>query len=197
LSNFKHPAQLLDVILGLGLSFRKNSMILVWMDSILDSLLWIEELLPHDILMIPKHGGQTYYLDSHLVLILVERQESTYDHKGVTYPFDLWKGCIFPVEQKKQNAFFLKYVFLENHPVNKNWLFIPADSENFESEVKQMLHEISRRNPLLGIPVKFEGPAKSKSAAAGMQKKKTTKKPKADKKKENAFFLSIAEKKRF
>lgn len=167
------------------------------MDSLLDNLLWIEELLPHDIQMIPKHGGQAYFLDSHLVLILVERTEKTYEHKGVTYPFDLWNGCIFPIEQKKQNAFFLKYLFLENHPVNKNWLYIPADSENFEDEVKQLLKEISRRNPLLGIPVKFEGPAKTKSASATSVKKKPSKKPKADKKRENAFFLSIAEKKRF
>lgn len=166
------------------------------MESLLDSLLWIEELLPHDIQKAPKHGGEGYYLDSNLVLILVERRESTYDHKGVTYPFDLWKGCIFPIEQKKQNAFFLKYVFLENHPVNKNWLYIPAESENFETEVKQMVHEISRRNPLLGIPVKFEGPAKAKSASAGAAKKKYPKKIKADKKKENAFLLSMVEKKK-
>src|SRR6185369_10858145 len=97
---------------------------------------------------------------------------------------------------KKQNAFFLKYVFLENHPVNKHWLYIPTDSENFEEEVKQMLHEISRRNPLLGIQVKFEGPAKTKSASAGAIRKKPLKKYKANKKRENAFLLSIAEKKR-
>jgi hypothetical protein len=166
------------------------------MDSPIKNLLWIEEHLPHDIQMVPKHGGNAYYLDSHLVLILVERRESTYEYKGVTYPFDLWRGCIFPIEQKKQNAFFIKYVFLENHPTNKNWLYIPAESENFEEEVKQMLHEISRRNPLLGIPVKFEGPAKTKSASAGVTKKKISKKHKADKKRENAFLLSMIEKKK-
>lgn len=166
------------------------------MDSTLRNLYWIEELLPHDIQMMPKHGGQAYYLDSHLVLILVERSESTYEHKGVTYPFDLWKGCIFPIEQKKQNAFFIKYVFLENHPCNKNWLYIPAESENFEDEVKQMLREISRRNPLLGIPMKFERPGKSESAAEKVPKKKASKKIRADKKKENAFLLAMVEKKK-
>ncbi len=165
------------------------------MESLLKNLLWIEEHLPHDILMVPKHGGQAYFLDSHLVLILVERHESTFEHKGVAYPFDLWKGCIFPIEQRKQNAFFIKYVFLENHPANKNWLYIPAESENFEDEVKQMLKEISRRNPLLGILVKFEGPAKKKVPSKEI-KKKITKKHKGDKKRENNFLLSVLEKKK-
>lgn len=163
--------------------------------SLLRNLQWIEELLPHDVLMIPKHGGHAYYLDEHLVLILVEHTESTYEHKGVTYPFDLWKGCIFPIEQKKQNAFILKYLFLENHPCNKNWLYIPAESENFEEEVKQMMREISRRNPLLGIPEKFKKPrAKGTTEKAG--KKKAPKKIKADKKRENAFILSVMDKKK-
>lgn len=163
------------------------------MDSNLDELLWIEELLPHDILMEPKYGGQAYYLDSNLVLILVEHAERTNVHKGREYPFDLWRGCIIPVEKRKQNAFFLKYLFLENHPVNKDWLYIPLESENFEEEVKQLLLEISRRNVLLGLPVKFSGMPK---AAKNAPKKKTAKKPKVDKKKENAFLLNMMNKKK-
>lgn len=165
-------------------------------ESILDQLLWIEELLPHDIQMMPKHGGQAYYLDGNLVLILVERPERNYDHKGVTYSFDLWRGCIFPVEQKKQNAFFLKYLFLENHPANKNWLYISIDSENFEEEVKQMLREISRRNVLLGIPMKFAGTGRAEPSLAQPAQKKKAKKAKVEKKHENAFLLSVANRKR-
>ena len=160
------------------------------MEPLIESLTWIEELLPHDILMIPKFGGQAYFLDEHMVLILVERSDRVYEHKGVTYPFDLWRGCIFPVQQKKQNAFFLKYVFLENHPVNKDWLYIPMDSENFEEEARQMLREISKRNSLLGIPLKGKGFDQVKKTA-GPKKKKTAKKIKADKKRENNFMLAM------
>lgn len=165
------------------------------MEPILDSLQWVEELLPHDIQSLPKHGGMAYYLDSHLVLILVEKSESTYEYKGVTYPFDLWRGCIFPIEQKKQSAFFLKYLFLENHPANKNWLYIPMESENFEEEVKQMVREITKRNPLLGLLVREEAFTKVPKSAAPSKKKKP-KKVKADKKKENSFLLSMIGKKK-
>lgn len=166
------------------------------MKPLIDSLFWIEELLPQGIQMVPRYGGQAYFLDEHMVLILVEHAERAYEHKGVTYPFDLWKGCIFPIQQKKQNAFFLKYLFLENHPVNKDWLYIPLESEYFEEEVKQMLKEISKRNPLLGIPLKLERTKKPQSAASKSGPKKTPKKIKADKKRENNFILSMVEKKK-
>lgn len=156
----------------------------------LNNLYWIEELLPDDAQSLPKHGGIGYFLDMHLVLLLVEQPDSTYEHKGVTYPFQLWNGCIFPIAYRKQSAFFLKYSFLENHPANKDWLYIPAESENFEEEVRLMMREISRRNPLLGLPMKFKEPLASKPAAKKL-KKKSGKIPKGDKKRENNFLLGV------
>jgi hypothetical protein len=163
------------------------------MNHPLHDLLWIEDLLPPGYECVPKHGGLAYYLDMKLVLVLVEQRGGGYEHKGVTHPFEIWNGCILPIEQKKQSAFFLKYLFLENHPANKDWLYIPADSENFEDEVKQLVREIAKRNPLLGIPVKFKGPAKTQDPeTAG--KKKAAKKVNADKKHENKFLLSMLSK---
>lgn len=160
------------------------------MRPMLNNLLWIEDLLPPDIESAPKHGGMAYYLDMKLVLILVEKAGAGYEHKGVSYPFEIWNGCIIPVEYKKQNAFFLKFSFLENHPANKDWLYIPADSENFEEEVRQLLREINRHNPLLGTAIKFTGMPKEKSRTSE-DKRKVRKTVKADKKKENAFLLDM------
>lgn len=160
--------------------------------TILRNLAWIEDLLPPELQPISKRGGVGYFREMNLVLVLVEHEGTQYEHKGVPYPFDLWKGCIFPVEKSRQNAFFLKYIFLENHPANKNWLFIPADSENFEEEVKQMLVEIAKQNPLLGIELKQKNTASNKTDGAKM--KTAGKKIKADKKRENAFLLSMIKK---
>ncbi|MNJ96723.1 hypothetical protein D3C87_144540 [compost metagenome] len=160
------------------------------MKQILRNLLWIEELLPVEVESTPKHAGMAYYLDMKLIMILVEHSNSTYEHKGVTYPFQIWNGCILPVEYKKQNAFFLKFSFLENHPANKDWLYIPADSESFEDEVQQFVREIVKRNPLLGAPVKFTGMPREKSGEA-TAKKKSSKPVKADKKRENTFLLNM------
>lgn len=161
------------------------------MEYTLKNLYWIEELLPPGYDCVPKHGGFAYYIDMKLVMILVERK-GLYEHKGVSYPFELWNGCIIPVEKRAQNAFFLKYLFLENHPANKDWLYIPAEHEDFEDEVKQLVREIVKGNPLLGLAVKFDRP--QSEVVAPRAKKKAPAKAKADKKKENALFLSIAKK---
>lgn len=163
------------------------------MKNALNELLWIEELLPADVQSAPQHGGMAYYLDMKLVMILVEDPASTHEHKGVLYPFQLWNGCILPVEYRKQSAFFLKFSFLENHPANRDWLYIPAESENFEEEVRQFVREITKRNPLLGTPVKFSGMPRSK-APADEPRKKTSKPIKADKKRENTFLLEMLNK---
>lgn len=163
------------------------------MDYPINNLFWIEEQLPPDVTAVPKHGGMAYYLDQKMVLILVEERDSTYEHKEVTYPFQIWNGAIFPIEYKKQSAFFLKYSFLENHPANRDWLYLPADTESFEDEVKQLLREIHQRNPLLGIPVKFKAPKEEKPAEA-KPKKKAAKSTKTDKKRENSFLLSMVNK---
>ncbi|UXR66085.1 hypothetical protein EZJ49_07460 [Bdellovibrio bacteriovorus] len=160
----------------------------------LNEFLWIEELLPAGTESAPKHGGMAYYLDMKLIMILVENPESTYEHKGVTYPFQIWNGCILPVEYRKQNAFFLKFSFLENHPANKDWLYIPAESENFEDEVRQFVREITKRNPLLGTPVKFAGMPKPAKTPEDEIRKKASKVRKDAKKRENVFLMGMLNK---
>lgn len=162
------------------------------LNHFLNNLLWIEELLPLETESAPKQGGMAYYLDMKMIMLLVEKP-GTYVHKGVSYPFEIWNGCILPVEYKKQSAFFLKFSFLENHPANKDWLYIPADSENFEDEVKQFVREITKHNPLLGTKVKFTGPPKEKSEKAP-GKKKVAAPLKSDKKRENSFLMGILNK---
>jgi hypothetical protein len=164
------------------------------MKQILDNLLWIEDLLPREVVSAPKHGGMAYYMDQKLVLILVEQTTSTYEHKGVTYPFQLWNGAILPVEYKKQSAFFLKFSFLENHPANPDWLYMPADTEDFEDEVKQYVREIVRGNPLLGTKVKFKISPAEQDPDTNVKKKAPAKKSQPSKKSENAFLLGIANK---
>ena len=164
------------------------------MDYPIDNLMWIEELLPPGFAAVPKKGGMAYYLEGVEVLILVEKR-GTYEHKGISYPFELWNGAIIPVEYKKQSAFFLKYLFLENHPANKDWLYIPADSEDFEDQMKQVMREITKRNPLLGIQLKSAIPKEEKKVPTRPKKPAVAGTPKkADKKKENALFLSITKK---
>lgn len=175
----------------------------------LKKLFWIEELLPHEVISKKMHGGLGYYLDDKLVLMVVD-YGSSYEHKGISYPFVIWNGCFFPIEPIKQGRVFMDYSFLENHPASPKWLYLPADTEDFEENVQKLVREIKKRNPLYGIQIKGEkilfdetedlskpklfsdAPAIVKSAVKKkVTKKKTEKKIKADKKSENSFLLNV------
>ena len=179
------------------------------MGTQLKHLFWVEEWLTSDMVPRPMHGGIGYYLEDRLVLILVD-SSLTYEHKGRTYPFQIWKGCIIPVEKIKQSAVWVKFQFLENHPANKDWLYIPAESEEVEEHIKLVLKQIKKRDPLFGLPIKIKaseetseklsasdlskprmfvhGPVKTKPKKT---RPKSAAKNKTDKKRENAFVLSV------
>lgn len=183
----------------------------------LSQLLWIEELLPGYAVHKRMHGGIGYYLDEKLSLILVESGHEE-EHKGVSYPFAIWQGCIFPIEKIKQGRVFIEFPFLENHPASAQWLYLPLESENFEENVRLILRELFKRNPLFGLPIKTKSrqsdkvdddesavrpqsfreksPTKNKIKKSVKKESKAPKKIKADKKSENAFMLSLLKRKK-
>lgn len=118
----------------------------------MNTLYWIEELLPFEVMQKKMQDGVGYYLNEKLVLFLTEDSKTTL-HRGKSYPFQLFFGAFFPIVKLKHNAVIAKFPFLENHPVKKEWLYIPAENENFEEEVRLVLREVLKGNPLFGIPV--------------------------------------------
>ncbi|MBC7419862.1 MAG: hypothetical protein H7328_03955 [Bdellovibrio sp.] len=193
------------------------------MSQLLNNLLWIEELLPDSVISKNLLGGVAYYLDEKQVLILIESGK-TRVYKGIEYPFEIWNGCLFPIEKIKQNTVYAKFQFLENHPASKNWLYLPADTEEFEDKIRQVIRELKKRNPLFGSVVKESAAGKrarletddddidtskprlfnnesSVSKAPQVKKAvkpaaKPTKKVKADKKSENYLLLSVLKRNR-
>ncbi len=159
--------------------------------SPLKNLSWIEEQLPPEIDQKNMFGGVAYFLDERIVLILIESSK-TREHKGKAYPFELWNGCLFPIEKIKQSTVFGRFTFLENHPARKNCLYLPADTEEFEEKVRLVLREINKRNPLFGSPVKVPPLRPIKKVEVTQ---KPIKKVKADKKRENQMILSVLKRK--
>jgi hypothetical protein len=173
-------------------------------------------MLPPEVIPKRMMGGVGYYLDEKLVLILIESSH-TREYKGISYAFEILNGCFFPIEKIKQNTVWAKFNFLENHPIHKNCLYLPAESEAIEEEVKWVLREIKKRNPLFGLVIKESssekrirdeaasdepvsrkpslfntGPVQKKTAVKTIKKEK---KVKANKKPENAHLLSILKRK--
>lgn len=180
---------------------------------------WIEELLPNEVISKKMSNGVGYYLEDKFILFLSEDSKTTL-HKGISYPFQLFFGVFFPIIKLKHNAVIAKFSFLENHPVKKEWLYLPAENENFEEEARLVLREVLKNNPLFGIPIKetaaekrarenadeISDPRKPSLFNTDVPKVKAkpspkpaprakVKKSKPSKKDENAFLLSVAKRK--
>ena len=130
----------------------------------LNNLNWIEALLPKDFIRKPMFGGFAYYSDNRMVLAMFESQE----------PRSNWNGCLFPSEREFHSAILKKFSYLSNHPVLPKWLYLPQDSENFETHAEDLLKEIRRRSPFFGVIPKAKK-AKQKNSVIQNEKIDTRK----------------------
>lgn len=130
----------------------------------LTELFWVEELLPEGATRKHMFGGFSYYVDEKLVLVLFE-DSSTNTYRGTRYPFAIWNGCMFPAEKEHHAVLFQKYPFLVSHPVLPKWLYLPLETEDFEHNVRTLLRELRRLNPLLGTIPKSKKAASPKKAS--------------------------------
>lgn len=94
-------------------------------------------------------GGFAYYFENKLVLCLFEDSD-TKSYKNLKYNFAIWNGCLFPSDRENHVEILKKFPFLINHPVLPKWLYLPQQSENFESHTELILKEIRRRSALFG-----------------------------------------------
>lgn len=128
----------------------------------LNNLQWVEENLPRMHQRKRMFGGFGYYLDEKLILVVFE----TYGNKayrGQKFDFEIWNGCMFPVEKDLHHEVLQNFPFLINHPVLPKWLYLPAESEDFENNADLILKELRRRNTWFGTFPKQKKPKIKKS----------------------------------
>lgn len=102
-------------------------------------LKWIEDLLPEgDYRRKAMFGGFAYYIGDKMVLATFESTGNrTYKRKK--YPFEIWNGCMFPVDREFQDKALARFPFLTPHPILPKWLYLPLETENFEEQVTEVM----------------------------------------------------------
>lgn len=113
-------------------------------------LVWIEELLPSGIVRKAMFGGYAYYYENRMVLALFEKTGDRV-FKNKKYNFELWNGCLFPTEREHHEDLQKRYPFLNPHPVLPKWLYLPLDTEDFDTHVESIIIQIRKRNLAFGI----------------------------------------------
>lgn len=111
---------------------------------------WIEELLPEGYLRKAMFGGFAYYLDEKLILVIFESPgDRTY--KNITVDYDIWDGCMFPVEKAHQDKAKKLFPVLRPHIVLPKWLYLPKQSEDFEAITSKLIKAITKYSNIFGV----------------------------------------------
>ncbi len=114
-------------------------------------------------------GGFAYYIDQKIFLTIFEN-EGDFVFKNETFDFEIWNGCLFPIEKEFHPKAFQKFPFLKNHPVLKKWLYLPLKTENFDDCVIQILKDILKPNSFWGVRVKPKNKSKKTKSRLRNQK---------------------------
>lgn len=127
-------------------------------------LKWLEDLFTEDeYRRKAMFGGFAYYVGDKMVLATFEGTGSrTYKRK--TYPFELWNGCMFPVDHELQPQALERFSFLTPHPILPKWLYLPLETENFEELATEVLHQVLKPNSIWGSIPKPKKTSKKKKA---------------------------------
>ncbi len=113
-------------------------------------LQWIELLLPEGYFRRPMFGGFAYYFEGKLGLVTFE-SEGDRVYRGKTYDYDLWNGCLFPLERAYHAKALGLAPYLKNHPVLAKWLYLPQQTEEFEERAEFLLKRIFRSGSYWGV----------------------------------------------
>ncbi|KYG62433.1 hypothetical protein AZI86_16505 [Bdellovibrio bacteriovorus] len=145
-------------------------------------LKWIENLLPEGgYRRRGMFGGFGYYVDDKIVLLIFESEGGSRTYKKKTYNFDLWNGCMFPVDHELQEKALQQCPFLVPHPILPKWLYLPLHTENFDDLVEEVITRVFRPNSFWGSIPKPKGKKnstkKSKSIDDGISVKMDTRRP--------------------
>ncbi|MDG0817661.1 TfoX/Sxy family DNA transformation protein [Bdellovibrio svalbardensis] len=147
-------------------------------------LKWIESLLPDEgVRRKAMFGGFAYYLADKLVLVTFETPGYR-SYRNQTYDYELWYGCMFPLEREHHEKALKQFPELTPHPILPKWLYLPLDTEGFDDLASEIMAQVIRPHSYWGSFPKAKSKkaksTKAKSAKANAEKISTkidTRKP--------------------
>lgn len=140
-------------------------------------LKWIESLLPEGgFRRRSMFGGFSYSLDDKMILATFESRGSK-SYQGKKYDFEIWNGCMFPVEREYHEKALGKCPFLVNHPILPKWLYLPTDTEGFEDLVSEVITQIIKPTSFWGSIPARKKPGGKKTKEEKIDLKMDTRKP--------------------
>ena len=113
---------------------------------------WLAEPIMEESSYIEKRmfGCLAIYLHGRMVLLMAEGEEP-------------WNGLLVPTEHQFHDSIMNELQDIVQHPVLKKWLYLPEDTEVFESVASGIVHAIEMNDPRFGVEPKERKPRKRKN----------------------------------
>ncbi|MGO9013643.1 MAG: hypothetical protein ACLQF0_01565 [Dissulfurispiraceae bacterium] len=119
---------------------RKDHRLLWLVESIMDEPSYIERSM---------FGCLAIYLHGRMVLLLSEGEEP-------------WNGLLIPTDREHHKSIVNEFNYIVQHPVLKKWLYLPENTEDFESAASEIIRAIEINDPRFGVEPKERKPRKSR-----------------------------------
>ena len=118
---------------------RKDHRLLWLVESIMDEPSYIERSM---------FGCLAIYLHGRMVLLLSEGEEP-------------WNGLLIPTDHEHHKSIVNEFNYIVQHPVLKKWLYLPENTEDFESAASEIIHAIEINDPRFGVEPKERKPRRT------------------------------------
>jgi hypothetical protein len=86
----------------------------------------------------PMFGCQAVYIFGRLVLVLAAEEEP-------------WNGLLVCTSREFHSALIGEYPALEPHPILGKWLYLTQAHDNFEEIAQQLVQQIVKEDPRIGV----------------------------------------------
>jgi len=115
-------------------------------------LLWTVEPLQDEPSYLDRawFGCRAVYLNGRMVLVLCSGEEP-------------WNGLLIPTEKELHQHLIQDFSGVVRHPVLKKWLYLPENSEDFESLAMDLVEAVRQGDQRIGIEPKERKARKQKS----------------------------------
>lgn len=90
-----------------------------------------------------------YYRGLNVAVIGADPGDRTY--RKIKYPFDLWDGILLPTSREHHPSLQQEWPALVSHPVLGKWLYLPQQTEDFETLLMEIVRKIRRGDPRFGV----------------------------------------------
>jgi hypothetical protein len=87
----------------------------------------------------PMFGCQAVYLFGRLVLVLAADKEEP------------WNGLLVCTSREFHSVLIGEYPALQPHPVLGKWLYLAQAHDGFEETAQQLVHQIVKNDPRIGV----------------------------------------------